>query len=93
MIADMVKELGHCVAAEAGNFEAGCDLAENGDFDLALLDVNVEGAGSRSCSPRLRHDGATGSVPRKAGLQQTVPNRATQRRHRRDRRPVKMDRC
>ena len=32
MIADMVKELGHVVAAEAGNIEAGCDLAENGDW-------------------------------------------------------------
>jgi CheY-like chemotaxis protein len=44
MIAAMVEELGHVVAAEAGNIEAGCDLAENADFDLALLDVNVGGA-------------------------------------------------
>jgi CheY-like chemotaxis protein len=39
MIAGMVEELGYRVAAEAGDIEAGCDLAENTDFDLALLDV------------------------------------------------------
>jgi DNA-binding response OmpR family regulator len=43
MIAGMVEELGHRVAAEAGNIHEGKKLAETAAFDLALLDVNVGG--------------------------------------------------
>jgi CheY-like chemotaxis protein len=44
MIAEMVEELGHHVVAEAGNVETGRELAENASFDLALLDINLDGS-------------------------------------------------
>jgi hypothetical protein len=40
----MVEELGHRVVAEAGDVEIGCELAEIASFDLALLDINIDGA-------------------------------------------------
>jgi CheY-like chemotaxis protein len=43
MVADMVEELGHAVAAEAGDVGTASKLAENGEFDLAILDVNLNG--------------------------------------------------
>jgi CheY-like chemotaxis protein len=46
MIAEMVEELGHRVVAEAGNVETGCELAQNASFDLALLDINLDGSSS-----------------------------------------------
>jgi CheY-like chemotaxis protein len=46
MIAEMVEELGHRVVAEAGNVETSCELAQSASFDLALLDVNLDGHSS-----------------------------------------------
>jgi len=43
MLADMVEELGHRVVAEAGNVETGRELAQSASFDLALLDINLDG--------------------------------------------------
>ena len=43
MVADMLEELGYSVAAEAGEISEALKLAESTDFDLALLDVNVNG--------------------------------------------------
>jgi CheY-like chemotaxis protein len=43
MVADMVEELGHAVAAEAGDVGRAAELAETGLFDLAILDVNLNG--------------------------------------------------
>lgn len=43
MIAHMVEELGHRVVAEAGSIEDARPLAENSQFDLAILDINVAG--------------------------------------------------
>jgi CheY-like chemotaxis protein len=44
MLAEMLKELGHRVVAEAGRIEeAQLLLAQTAEFDLALLDVNVGG--------------------------------------------------
>lgn len=48
MTAAMVEELGHRVVAEAGTLEDALQLAERAEFDLALLDVNLEG---RSAAP------------------------------------------
>lgn len=48
MIAEMVEELGHRVAAEAGNVDEATSLARTGNFDFAVLDVNLAG---RSVSP------------------------------------------
>jgi CheY-like chemotaxis protein len=43
MVADMLEELGYTVAAEAGEIGEALRLAECADFDLAILDVNVNG--------------------------------------------------
>jgi CheY-like chemotaxis protein len=43
MVADMLEELGYTVAAEAGEIGEAMRLAESTYFDLAILDVNVNG--------------------------------------------------
>jgi CheY-like chemotaxis protein len=43
MVADMLKELGHSVVAEAGEISEAMSLAQSTFFDLAILDVNING--------------------------------------------------
>ena len=43
MVADMVEELGHHVAAEAGNFDEAMALAESAAYDFAIIDMNLNG--------------------------------------------------
>jgi len=43
MVADMLEELGYHVAAEAGEIGEAIRLVQCTDFDLAILDVNVNG--------------------------------------------------
>ena len=43
MVADMLEELGYSVAAEAGEINEAIRLAETTEFDIAILDVNVNG--------------------------------------------------
>ena len=43
MVADMLEELGYSVAAEAGEIGEAIRLAQSTEFDLAILDVNVNG--------------------------------------------------
>ena len=43
MVADMLEELGYSVAAEAGEINEAMRLAQSAEFDLAILDVNVNG--------------------------------------------------
>jgi CheY-like chemotaxis protein len=43
MLVEMLEELGHRVIAEAGNVQDGRSLAEMEDFDLAILDINLDG--------------------------------------------------
>ena len=43
MVADMLEELGYTVAAEAGEIDEAMRLAQSTYFDLAILDVNVNG--------------------------------------------------
>src|SRR5947208_8983352 len=43
MVADMLEELGHSVAAEAGEIGEAVRLVQSTEFDLAILDVNVNG--------------------------------------------------
>ena len=43
MVADMLEELGYRVAAEAGEIDEAILLAQSAEFDLAILDVNVNG--------------------------------------------------
>ena len=44
MLVDMLEvDLGHRVVAEAGSMPEGKSLAENAEFDFAILDVNLRG--------------------------------------------------
>ena len=43
MVADMLEELGYSIAAEAGDIEQALQLAHTTNFDVAILDVNVNG--------------------------------------------------
>ena len=43
MVADMLEELGYSVAAEAGEINEAIRLAGSTEFDIAILDVNVNG--------------------------------------------------
>jgi CheY-like chemotaxis protein len=43
MVADMLEELGYRVAAEAGEINEAIKLAQSAEFDIAILDVNVNG--------------------------------------------------
>ena len=43
MVADMLEELGYRIAAEAGDIDEAVRLVQVTDFDIAILDVNVNG--------------------------------------------------
>jgi CheY-like chemotaxis protein len=43
MVADMLEELGYSIAAEAGDIQEATRLAGTTEFDVAILDVNVNG--------------------------------------------------
>jgi CheY-like chemotaxis protein len=43
LVADMLADLGYDIAAEAGDVEQAMKLARSAKFDLAILDVNVNG--------------------------------------------------
>jgi CheY-like chemotaxis protein len=43
LLEDMLGELGYTVAAEAARIEEALDAAKIADFDIAILDVNLNG--------------------------------------------------
>jgi len=43
MVADMLVELGYSIAAETGEIDQAVKLARTTNFDIAILDVNVNG--------------------------------------------------
>ena len=43
MVVEMLEELGHSIAAEAGHLDKAMEIARSAEFDLAILDVNVDG--------------------------------------------------
>ena len=43
LLEDMLGELGYTVAAAAANMHEALEAAKNADFDLAILDVNLNG--------------------------------------------------
>ena len=43
MAVEMLEELGHSIAAEAGSLDKALELAQTTDFDLAVLDINLDG--------------------------------------------------
>ena len=43
LLEDMLGELGYTVAAEAARIEEALEAAKNADFDISILDVNLNG--------------------------------------------------
>ncbi|MDR3421400.1 MAG: response regulator [Xanthobacteraceae bacterium] len=43
LLQDMLADLGHTLAGEAGRIDEAIALAKDGEFDLAILDVNLNG--------------------------------------------------
>jgi len=43
LLQDMLTDLGYTLAGEAGRIEDALALAAQGDFDIAILDVNLNG--------------------------------------------------
>jgi CheY-like chemotaxis protein len=43
MLVQMVEELGHKVVAEASSVDVGQSLAKTEEYDLAILDINLQG--------------------------------------------------
>ena len=43
LLEDMLGELGYTVAAEAARIEEALEAAKTADFDIAILDVNLNG--------------------------------------------------
>jgi CheY-like chemotaxis protein len=43
LLEDMLDELGYAVADAAGRVEEAADMAKSGEYDLAILDVNLDG--------------------------------------------------
>ena len=43
LLEDMLDELGYTVAAEAGHIDEALEATKNADFDLAILDANLNG--------------------------------------------------
>lgn len=43
MVTDMLEELGYTIAGEAGDINEAIRLVNSIDFDIAILDVNVNG--------------------------------------------------
>jgi len=43
LLQDMLTDLGYTLAGEAGRLDEAVELARRGDFDLAILDVNLNG--------------------------------------------------
>lgn len=43
LLEDMLSDIGYEVAAAAGSVKEGIELAQKASFDLAILDVNLDG--------------------------------------------------
>ncbi len=43
MVVDMLEDLGFTIAGEAASVSEGVRLAQSADYDVALLDVNLNG--------------------------------------------------
>jgi CheY-like chemotaxis protein len=57
MVEDMLEELGCAVAGSAANVDEGLSLAGQGGFDIALLDVNLNGRRSDPIAEALARSG------------------------------------
>ena len=57
LLEDMLADLGFEVAETAARLDSALYAAETGDFDLALLDLNLDGAESYPVADALRARG------------------------------------
>jgi CheY-like chemotaxis protein len=57
LVEDMLDVLGYEVAEIAQNLSAATDAAERGNFDVAVLDVNLDGAMSNPVAEILQRRG------------------------------------
>ena len=86
LLEDMLDELGYTVAAEAGRIDEAMAMARDAEFDLAILDLNLNGqpifAGGRGAdrarpAVRLRHRlwraRRAGSLSRPSDAAEAVP--------------------
>lgn len=57
MLVQMVEELGHRVIAEAGSVDDGRSVAQIEEYDLAILDINLQGINVRPVAEAVRRRG------------------------------------
>jgi CheY-like chemotaxis protein len=57
LIEDMLEDMGHDVGAVASRMEDALDIAQTGTFDLAILDVNLDGQPSYPIADILKRRG------------------------------------
>lgn len=57
LLEDMLGELGHNIVAVAGSIEKAEELFAGTDFDLAILDVNINGAYTYPLAATLKEKG------------------------------------
>jgi two-component SAPR family response regulator len=54
---ELLHDMGHCVIGSASRVNDAMDFARNGDFDFAVLDVNIAGTPSFPVAAILRQRG------------------------------------
>jgi len=54
LVEDMLTDLGHTVIAVASHMDRAVEYAERGEFDLAILDLNLNGEKSYPVAEALR---------------------------------------
>lgn len=57
MLVQIIEELGHRVIAEAASVDDGRALAEIEDYDLAILDINLQGFNVRPVAQAITQRG------------------------------------
>ncbi|MBV8699437.1 response regulator [Bradyrhizobium sp.] len=57
MLVEMVENLGHKVIGEAGRINEGRSLAETQEYDLAILDINLQGFNVQPVAEAVRSRG------------------------------------
>jgi DNA-binding response OmpR family regulator len=57
MLVEMVEDLGHKVIGEAGRIDEARSLAETREYDLAILDINLQGASVQPVAEAVRSRG------------------------------------
>jgi DNA-binding response OmpR family regulator len=63
LLEDMLGELGYTVAAEAARIDEALEATKNADFDLAILDANLDGEPILPMADALVARGTRSSLP------------------------------